>query len=88
VNDRRYPAVLLSGNVYVATRTMRDPVTKRRIPVRHSDALTKAIYVVAATENLADWKAQKLIKDIDMGRVSFEFGSALQDGKDFQPIKP
>lgn len=83
----RYPAVQLNGNIYVATRAMRDPVTQKRIPVRHADALTKAIYVVAATRNLNDWQAQKLIKQIDMGQVSFEFGSALHDGKDFQPIK-
>lgn len=87
-DEARYPAVKLNGNVYVATRSAEDPTTQRRMPVRHVDALTKAIYVVAGCNDIEGWKAQQLIKSIDMGRVTCEYGSALADGTGFVAIAP
>lgn len=81
----RFPAVKLDSGVYVATRGLNDPQTNRRMPVRHTDALTYAIRIIAASKT-NNWTAAKLIKAIDMNQISVIFGSALADGSDFQTL--
>jgi hypothetical protein len=77
--DTRYPAITLNGRVFVETKP-----AHRRAPLRHTDALTKGIRVLAGSD-ATQAQLDRYAKDIDMGRISFTYGTAFADGSKFVP---